>query len=129
MAKDERVKTMREAALSTLAQVYRDATLLASESKRAIDSFTGPIPEDSPYRYLRQGVGDAVISYLTREQKPKKIPELVQELDAGHCVFGVIKSPMEIVTKSVKAYIQTGRLEWTDKAKTLIGLPGWRRRK
>lgn len=120
---------MREAALSTLAQVYRDATLLANESKRAIDSFTGPIPEDSPYRYLRQAVGDAVIAYLGREQKPKKIPELVQELEDGHCVFGVIKSPTEIVTKSVKAYIQTGRLEWMDKAKTLVGLPGWKRKK
>jgi hypothetical protein len=129
MPKDEKAKTMREAALSTLAGVYRDAMLLVSESKRAIDSFTGPIPEDSPYRYLRQGVGDAVISYLTREQKPKKIVELVQELEAGHCVFGVIKSPLEIVTKSVKAYIQSGRLEWTDKAKTLVGLPGWRKKK
>lgn len=120
---------MREAALSILADVYRDATLLVNESKRAIDSFTGPIPEDSPYRYLRMSAGDAVIAHLTRIQKPRSIAELVQELEAGHCIFPAIKSPREIVDKVVKAYLQTSRLEWADKGKTLVGLPGWKKRK
>lgn len=128
MPKDDKVKSMREAALETLAEVYRDAMLLASESKQAINSFTGPIPEDSPYRYLRMSLGEALIAYLTREGKPKTISELVKELECGHCVIGVIKSPGEIVTKSVKAYIQSGRLAWMNKSKTLVGLPVWKKR-
>jgi hypothetical protein len=117
--------TMREAALETLAEVYRDAMQLANESKRAIDSFTGPIPEDSPYRYLRLSVGDAIICFLTRQGKPRTISELVQELQDGHCVLGVIKPPAEIVTKVVKAYIQTARLVWMNKNKNTVGLPAW----
>lgn len=118
------VQTLREAALQTLAGVYRDASLLAQESKRAIDSFTGEIPPDSPYRYLRLSVGDSVLAYLTAtNNKPVTIAALVRELEGGHCVFGVIKSSSEIVTKSVKAYIQGGRLEWADRGKTTVRKP------
>jgi hypothetical protein len=127
MAKE--VKIMREEALETLAKVYSEAMQLAHESRRAIDSFTGPIPEDSPYRYLRLSVGEAIMSHLAREGKPRTIADLVKELQDGHCVFGAVKSPDEIVTKSVKAYIQIGRLAWTNKSKTLVGLPEWAARK
>jgi hypothetical protein len=122
-------KSSREAALANLAELYRDAMQLATESKRAIDSFTGEIPPNSPYRYLRMSVGDAIIAYLEREGKPKTVADLVRELEAGHCVFGLIKSAVEIVRKSVNAYTQAGRLMWMDRGKTLVGLPVWKKRR
>jgi len=124
MAKtDKTVRERRESTLSHLAGEYQDALHYTVELRRAIDSFRGPIPDDSPHRYLRQDVGDAILTYLTRAGKPKSIKDLVDELLDGGCVFGMIKSPAEIVTKAVKAYIQSGRLEWADRKQTLVGVP------
>lgn len=126
MAKtDKTIRERRESTLSYLAGEYKDALQYSGELRRSIDSFS--IPEDSAHRYLRQDVGDAIIAYLTRLGAGKKagvsIPDLVAELEAGGCIFGVIKSPKEIVTKVVKAYIQSGRLIWMDQKQTLMGLP------
>jgi len=119
----KRVPDRREDTLSRLADEYREALRYTGELRRAIDCFNGPIPHDSPQRYLRQDVGDAILSYLARVPRGKSIKDLVHELEEGGCIFGVIKSPNEIVTKVVKAYIQIGRLEWTDRKQTLVGLP------
>lgn len=113
--------------LSDLAKVYRDATLLATETRRAIESYTGLIPPDSPYRYLRMSIGNAIVTALRRLNQPKTIPELIQELQDGHCIFGAIKAPGEIVTKAVKAYVRGGQLAWMDRRKTLVGLPAWKK--
>ena len=115
------VAERRESTLSHLAGEYKDALYYSAELLRAINSFT--ITDDSAHRYLRQDAGDAILAYLRKEGKGKSIKELVAELEAGGCVFGVIKSPMEIVTKVVKAYIQNGRLVWMDRNQTLVGLP------
>jgi hypothetical protein len=121
----KRVEERRESTLSHLAGEYKEALQYTGELRRAIDSFSGPIPDDSPHRYLRQDVGEAIITHLTRVGPGgKSIKDLVAELEAGGCIFGVIKSPTEIVTKVVKAYIQSGRLEWMDRKQTLVGLPG-----
>jgi hypothetical protein len=120
----KRVQELRESTLSHLAGEYQDALHYTVELRRAIDGFRGPIPDDSPHRYLRQDVGDAILAYLTRVGKSKSIKDLVAELESGGCIFGMIKSPTEIVTKAVKAYIQSGRLEWADRKQTLVGLPG-----
>jgi hypothetical protein len=124
----KRIRERRESTLSHLAGEYKDALHYTGELRRAIDSFSGPIPEDSPHRYLRQDVGDAILAYLTRVgassgPKGKSIKDLVTELESGGCIFGVIKSPTEIVTKVVKAYVQSSRLEWQDRKQTLVGLP------
>jgi hypothetical protein len=113
---------IRESALADLAAHYRDAVLLTSELKRSIDSFSGPIPADSPVRYLRMSVGDAIMAFLEGASKPQSLASLVQELEAGGCIFGAVKSPQEIVSKSVAAYVQMGRLRWVNKSKNLVAL-------
>jgi len=120
---------MRESALSHLADEYKDALQLTGELRRAIDAFSGPIPEDSPQRYLRMDVGDAILHFLGLQQKPKgkSVDELVRELQSRGCLFGVVKTPREIVTKVVKAYVQSGRLTWMDRKQSLVGLPDWKR--
>jgi hypothetical protein len=124
MAKTKkRIQDRRESTLSNLAGEYKEAVLYSGELRRAIDSFTGPIPEDSPHRYLRMDVGGAILAYLGRVAGSKSIKDLVEELESGGCIFGVIKSPKEIVTKVVKAYVQNRRLTWADKQKTRICLP------
>jgi hypothetical protein len=124
MAKTNKtVRERRESTLSHLAGEYKDSLQYTGELRRAIDSLSGPIPDDSPHRYLRQNVGDAILAYLSRVGKSKSIKDLVVELESGGCIFGVIKSPMEIVTKAVKANIQSGRLEWEDKAQKAVRLP------
>jgi hypothetical protein len=124
MAKAKKtVRERRESTLSHLAGEYQDALHYTVELRRAIDGFRGPIPDDSPHRYLRQDVGDAILVYLARVGKSKSIKELVAELESGGCIFGMIKSPTEIVTKAVKAYIQSGRLVWADRKQTLVDLP------
>jgi hypothetical protein len=123
------VQQRRETTLSHLAGEYQDALHYTVELRRAIDGFKGPIPDDSPHRYLRLDVGDAILAYLTRvgasssSKSGKSIKELVAELESGGCIFGRIKSPTEIVTKAVKAYIQSGRLVWVDPKQTRVGLP------
>lgn len=122
MAKTKKtVRERRESTLSHLAGEYKEILQYSGELRRAIDSFT--ITDDSAHRYLRQDAGDAILGYLGRVGKSKSIKELVEELEAGGCIFGVIKSPTEIVTKVVKAYIQIGRLVWVDRKQTLVGLP------
>jgi hypothetical protein len=124
MAKAKKtVQQRRETTLSHLAGEYQDALHYTVELRRAIDGFRGPIPDDSPHRYLRLDVGDAILAYLIRVAKSKSIKELVAELESGGCIFGRIKSPTEIVTKAVKAYIQSGRLMWVDPKQTRVGLP------
>lgn len=125
--KNKTVRERRESTLSHLAGEYKDALHYSGELRRAIDSFSGPIPDDSPHRYLRQNVGDAILAYLAKvgvsSKAGKSIKDLVAELETGGCIFGMIKSPMEIVTKAVKANIQSGRLVWVDRKQTLVGLP------
>ena len=116
------VQQKRDRTLGYLANEYRDSLRYTGELKRTIDSLSGPIPEDSPHRYVRMEVGDAIMAYLTRTNNTRSIKELVSELENGGCIFGVIKSPTEIVTKVVKAYIQSGRLAWADRNQTLVGL-------
>jgi hypothetical protein len=124
MAKTKKtVRERRESTLSHLAGEYKDSLHYTVELRRAIDGFRGPIPDDSPHRYLRQDVGDAILVYLARVGQSKSIKDLVAELESGGCIFGMIKSPTEIVTKAVKAYIQSGRLGWADRKQTLVGLP------
>ena len=124
MAKAKKtVRERRESTLSHLAGEYKDALHYTGELGRAIDSFSGEIPEGSPFRYLRMNVGDAIVAYLTRVGKSKSIKELVAELEAGGCIFGMRKKPEEIVKKAVKAYIQSGLLVWADRKQTLVGLP------
>lgn len=122
------VRDRRENVLSHLGAEYNDALHYTAELRRAIDSFSGEIPADSPYRYLRQGVGDAILAYLKRAGKPQKIAALVRELEAGHCIFGRIKSAEEITTKAVQAYVRSKRLQWMDEKTTLVGLPEWKRK-
>jgi hypothetical protein len=127
MAKETKnVRRRREGVLAHLGEEYNDSLRYTSELRRAIDSFSGEIPADSPYRYLRQGVGDAIVAYLTRAGKPKKISALIAELQAGHCLFGRIKSAEEITRKAVMAYVRVKRLKWMDAKKTLVGLPAWK---
>jgi hypothetical protein len=125
MAKTKKtVQERRESTLSHLASEYKDTLQYSGELRRAIDSFSGPIPDDSPHRYLRHdNVGDAILDYLAKVARSKSIKDLVAELESGGCIFGVIKSPMEIVTKVVKAYIQSGRLVWADRKQTTVKLP------
>lgn len=115
-------QSIRESALTNLAAEYKDASLLVSELGRAIDSFSGDIPEDSPVRYLRLSVGDAVMAYMQRVNKSQTVPALVRELENGGCIFGAIKKPNEIVAKAVAAYVRMGRLRWTDKKQTTVVL-------
>jgi hypothetical protein len=123
MAKTKKtVRERRESTLSHLAGEYKDSLHYTVELRRAIDGFRGPIPDDSPHRYLRQDVGDAILVYLARVGQSKSIKDLVAELESGGCIFGMIKSPTEIVTKAVKAYIQSGRLEWADPKQTRVGV-------
>lgn len=114
----------REDVLSQLGAEYSDALRYTVELRRAIDSFCGEIPADSPYRYLRQTVGDAILTFLERKGKPQKISALVDELKAGHCLFGHVKSAEEITIKAVQAYVRSKRLRWVDQKKGLVGLPG-----
>jgi hypothetical protein len=124
MAKAKKtVQQRRETTLSHLAGEYQDALHYTVELRRAIDGFRGPIPDDSPHRYLRLDVGDAILAYLIRVGKSKSIKELVAELESGGCIFGRIKSPTEIVTNAVKAYNQSGRLAWLDPKQTRVGFP------
>jgi hypothetical protein len=124
---NKNVRDRREDVLAHLGAEYNDALTYTAELRRAIDSFSGEIPADSPYRYLRQGVGDAILAYLTRVQKPQKISALIQELKAGHCLFGRIKSAEEITRKAVTACVRSKRLQWMDAKKSVVGLPGWKR--
>jgi hypothetical protein len=126
MAKGKKdVRERREGVLAFLSAEYSDALLYTSELRRAIASFPGQIPADSPYRYLQHSVGDAIVSFLRSHGKPQTIPELVKELKAGHCLFGAIKSAEEITRKAVNAYVKVKRLGWTDRKQTKVGLPEW----
>ncbi len=123
--KQRSTKERREGVLSHLASEYRDALQYTTELRRAIDSFSGEIPPNSPLRYLRLSVGESIVDYVTRAGKPQKIAALVKELHAGNCPFGAVKSPEEIVRKAVNAFAKSRRLQWMDDAETLVGLGGW----
>jgi hypothetical protein len=122
---DESVAAMRNSALEFLVAQYMDAQRYTAELKRAIASFRGSLPPDSPYRYVGKDVTRAVLSYLTRVQTPQTIEQLITELESGNRVMGVIKSAEEIVRKSVQTNVRRGKLVWMDKKKTLVGLPEW----
>jgi hypothetical protein len=113
------VPLRRDEILSHLAVEYRDAVQYTGELRRAIDSFSGQIPDSSPNRYLRMDCGDAIMQFLSKVKRAT-IPELVQEMEAGGCIFGQVKSPREIITKIVKAYVQSGKLQWKDKKNTIV---------
>ncbi len=119
------VAAMRNSALEFLVAQYRDAQRYAAELRRAIDSFSGSLPPDSPYRYVSRNATGSIIAYLERTQTPQTIPQLIDELRAGGFFMGVIKGAEEIVSKSVHSSIKTGKLAWADRQQTLVGLPAW----
>jgi hypothetical protein len=123
------VAGMRDSALQFLMAQYRDAIHYANELKRAIASFSGVLPPDSPYRYASMTVGEAVIDFLDRVEKPHTIRQLISELASGGCTFGVIKSRDEIVRKAVMAFVRQNKLVWLDKEKTLVARPAWSAKK
>ncbi|MBZ5524921.1 MAG: hypothetical protein LAP21_22035 [Acidobacteriia bacterium] len=123
------VAAMRNSALEFLVAQYMDAQRYAAELRRAINSFRGSLPPDSPYRYVGKNATQAILSYLERTQEPQTIEQLITELEAGNRVMGVIKSAEEIVTKSVKTNMRRGKLLWMDRKKTLVGLPEWTTKK
>jgi hypothetical protein len=119
------VAAMRDSALEFLVAQYRDAQRYAAELRRAIDSFSGSLPPDSPYRYVSKNATGSIIAWLERTQSPQTIPQLIDELRAGGFFMGVIKGAEEIVSKSVHSSIKTGKLAWMDRRHTLVGLPRW----
>lgn len=128
MAKSKKnVRERRMDVLSHLGSEYKDAVLYTSELRRAIDSFSGEIPQDSPYRYLRLTVGDAIVSFLKHNGSGQTVDELVTELKAGNCLFGAVKSAEEITRKAVGTYVRIKRLVWMDKKQTKVGLPEWKK--
>lgn len=123
------VAAMRNNALEFLVAQYRDAQRYLAELRRAIDSFSGSLPPDSPYRYVSKDATRAIIAFLERVQAPQTVPQLIDELGDGGFFMGVIKGAEEIVTKSVNSSVKTGKLAWMDRRKTLVGLPAWSGRK
>lgn len=119
------VAAMRDSALEFLVAQYRDAQRYAAELRRAIDSFSGSLPPDSPYRYVSRNATGSILAWLERSQTPQTIPQLISELRAGGFFMGVIKGDEEIVSKSVRSSIKTGKLAWMDTRQTLVGLPAW----
>jgi hypothetical protein len=126
---DRSVAAMRNSALEFLVAQYMDAQRYSAELKRAMNSFRGSLPPDSPYRYVGRSVTWAVFHYLRRVQTPQTIQQLIEELKAGSRVMGVIKSAEEIVEKSVQSNMRRGKLVWMDRKKTLVGLPEWAAKK
>ncbi len=120
---------MRDTALEFLMGQYRDAVQYTNELKRAIASFSGDLPPDSPYRYASMTIGQAILKFLDRAGKPHTIRQLISELEDGGCTFGVIKSPDEIVRKAVMAFVRQGKLVWLDKEKSMVARPAWTKRK
>jgi hypothetical protein len=123
------VAGMRDSALEFLMAQYRDALQYTNELKRAIASFSGELPPDSPYRYASITVGEAILNFLDRVEKPHTIRQLISELESGGCTFGVIKSRDEIVRKAVMAFVRQDKLVWLDKEKTLVARPAWNTKK
>lgn len=119
------VAAMRNSALEFLVAQYMDAQRYVAELKRAINSFRGSLPPDSPYRYVGKDASEAVLSFLERVQTPQTIEQLIVELRSGSRMMGVVKSPEEIVAKSVKSAMKRGKLVWMDRGRTLVGLPEW----
>lgn len=122
------IRERREEMLARLSEEYRDTTEYAAELRRALASFKGAIPENSPYRYLQISVGDSIVHFLTRYGRPQTVEELTAELKAGHCLFGAVKTPEEITKKAVVTYVSIRRLIWMDKKQTKVGLPAWKKR-
>ncbi len=124
MAKKDRktVPAKREQTLGHLAGEYTESLQYTAELKRAIDSFRGVIPPNSPYRYLRSDVGESIVAFLHTKAQAQSIPQLIKELQSGGCVLGAVKSPQEIVTKAVNALVRIGQVEWVDQGKTLVAL-------
>jgi hypothetical protein len=123
------VAGMRDSALQFLMAQYRDALQYTNELKRAIASFSGQLPPDSPYRYASMTVGEAILKFLDHVGKPHTIHQLIAELDSGGRPFGVIKSRDEIVRKAVMAFVRRDKLVWLDNEKTLVGRPAWNTKK
>jgi hypothetical protein len=126
---DKAVAGMRDSALEFLMAQYRDALQYTNELKRAIASFSGELPPDSRYRYASMTVGEAVINFLDRVEKPHTIRQLISELESGGCTFGVIKSREEIVRKAVMAFVRQNKLVWLDKEKNVVARPDWSAKK
>ncbi|HEV2989161.1 MAG TPA: hypothetical protein VG759_12025 [Candidatus Angelobacter sp.] len=122
---DQTVSGMRNSALQFLMGQYRDALQYTNELKRAIASFSGELPPDSPYRYAAMTVGEAILKFLDHAGKPHTIRQLISELESGGCTFGLIKSRDEIVRKAVMAFVRQNKLMWLDKEKTLVARPNW----
>jgi hypothetical protein len=119
------VAAMRNSALEFLVAQYMDALRYTKELRRAINSFRGSLPPDSPYRYVGKDATEAILSYLERVRTPQTIEQLIRELEAGSRMMGVVKSAEEIVSKSVHSNMRLGKLAWMDRKKTLVGLPEW----
>ncbi|HLJ89552.1 MAG TPA: hypothetical protein VKZ53_22270 [Candidatus Angelobacter sp.] len=117
--------SVRQATLEYLLGQYRESLRLSAQLKHAIDALTGELPPDSPYRYVSQGVGNAIVMYLDKVKEPRSIKQITKELEDGGCVFGVVKSPTEIVKKAVVAFVRHERLTWIDQQRGLVGSPNW----
>jgi hypothetical protein len=120
--KEPKAVLKRESTLGFLAAEYAESAAYTTELRRAIDSFKGKIPEDSPYRYLRMDVGEAILSFLRTTTQPQTIQQLIRELQSGACPLGAVKSAHEIVTKAVNALVRVGQVRWTDNSKTHVAL-------
>src|SRR2546423_10736438 len=81
------VAGMRDSALQFLMAQYRDALQYTNELKRAIASFSGELPPDSPYRYASMTIGQAILKFLDRVEKPHTIRQLISELESGGCTL------------------------------------------
>lgn len=122
MQPTQSVPSRRDDILTHIASEYRDVSQYMGELRKAIDSFAGSLPADSPNRYLRMECGEAIMSYFQRV-KSASIDDLVAELEAGGCIMGQVKGPREIVLKSVNAYIKAKKLVWKDKKHTVVMKP------
>lgn len=70
------VAAMRNSALEFLVAQYMDALRYTKELRRAINSFRGSLPPDSPYRYVGKDATEAILSYLERVRTPQTIEQL-----------------------------------------------------
>jgi len=131
MADQQQAKTVqfrREETINSIAREYRDSVRYTAELKRALDVFDYQFPPESPFRYIRKGIGEAIVEYLQRTSRPKSVKELMVELEAGNCILSALKPASELVSKAVGAYQKKGILTWLDAAHTQVGLAAWKKR-
>ncbi|SRR6266481_302960 len=116
----------QEKTLEDLLREYKDVVDYERRLKASIETFpSSALSPESPYRYTQLAVGDAILSYLGRQPSghAASIDELIEELDKGNIVWGVMRTPGYIVRKAVTHYVKQGQMAWADAKQTKVKLP------